>query len=75
MRYSVVVPYFRTPEITRICLYSIYKFARGEPEVIVVDNGPGEKDSSMLKEFSKPELSITLQNCFICAEELQPTYR
>ena len=59
MRYSVVVPYFRTPEITRICLYSIYKFARGEPEVIVVDNGPNAADSSMLKEFAR---SIIIKN-------------
>ena len=56
MRYSVVVPYFRTPEITRLCLYSIYKFARGEPEVIVVDNGPGGAESKMLAEFSDIKL-------------------
>lgn len=51
MRYSLIVPYFRTPEITRLCLYSIFKFSRGEPEVIVVDNGPGLPESSVLKEF------------------------
>jgi hypothetical protein len=53
VRYSLIVPYFRTPEITRLCLYSIWKFCRGEPEVIVVDNGPGSPESSVLKEFPK----------------------
>jgi hypothetical protein len=53
VRYSVIVPYFRTPEITRICLYSIFKFSRGEPEVIVVDNAPGSAESGMLHEFEK----------------------
>jgi len=48
LSYSLVVPYFRTPEITRLCLYSIFKFARGTPEVIVVDNG---SDAGMLREF------------------------
>lgn len=51
MRYSIIVPYFRTPEITRVCLYSIFKYSRGEPEVLVVDNDPGGPESSMLKEF------------------------
>ena len=53
MRYSVIVPYYRTPEITRICLYSIFKFAAGEPEVLVVDNAPGSPESAMLDEFEK----------------------
>ena len=53
MRYSLIVPYFKTPEITRLCLYSIFKFCRGEPEVIVVDNAPGSAESRMLKEFPK----------------------
>jgi len=56
VRYSVIVPYFRTPEITRICLYSIFKFSRGEPEVIVVDNAPGGAESQMLSEFPKARL-------------------
>jgi len=53
MNYSLVIPYFRTPEITRICLYSIFKFSRGNPEVIVVDNAPGSAESAMLSEFEK----------------------
>jgi len=53
VRYSVIVPYFRTPEITRLCLYSIFKFSRGEPEVIVVDNAPGSPESGMLAEFPR----------------------
>lgn len=53
MKYSVIVPYFRTPEITRLCLYSIFKFARGEPEVVVVDNAPGSAESAMLAEFPR----------------------
>lgn len=48
LNYSLIVPYFRTPEITRLCLYSIFKFARGTPEVVVVDNG---SDAGMLGEF------------------------
>jgi hypothetical protein len=59
VRYSLIVPYFRTPEITRLCLYSIFKFSRGEPEVIVVDNGPGLPESSVLKEFPK---AIVVEN-------------
>jgi len=51
MKYSLIVPYFKTPEITRFCLYSIFKFARGNPEVIVVDNAPGGEESKMLMEF------------------------
>ena len=53
MDYSLIVPYFKTPEITRLCLYSIFKFARGKPEVLVVDNAPGSTESGMLREFKK----------------------
>lgn len=53
MHYSLIVPYFKTPEITRLCLYSIFRFARGEPEVIVVDNAPNSPESGMLSEFPK----------------------
>ena len=56
MKYSLIVPYFRTPEITRLCLYSIFKFGRGEPEVIVVDNAPGSAESALLLEF--PQLKV-----------------
>jgi hypothetical protein len=52
-RYSLVVPYFKTPEITRLCLYSIYRFGKATPEVIVVDNAPGEPESAMLAEFPR----------------------
>ena len=53
MQYSLIVPYFKTPEITRLCLYSIFKFGRGEPEVIVVDNAPGSAESALLLEFPR----------------------
>jgi hypothetical protein len=53
LNYSLVVPYFRTPEITRLCLYSIYRFSKAVPEVIVVDNAPGEPESKMLDEFPR----------------------
>lgn len=53
MQYSLVVPYFRTPEITRLCLYSIYRFSKATPEVVVVDNAPGEPESAMLAEFPR----------------------
>jgi hypothetical protein len=56
VRYSLVVPYYRTPDVTRICLYSIYRMARGEPEVIVVDNAPGGAESAMLREFPQVRL-------------------
>lgn len=56
MQYSLVIPYFRTPEITRLCLYSIYKYARGQPEVIVVDNAPQSAESAMLEEFTEIKL-------------------
>jgi len=49
--YSLIIPYFRTPEITRIALYSIFKFCRGNAEVVLVDNDPGGADSRMLDEF------------------------
>jgi hypothetical protein len=53
MQYSLIVPYYKTPEITRLCLYSIYRFGKETPEVIVVDNAPGEPESAMLAEFPR----------------------
>jgi hypothetical protein len=53
VNYSLIVPYFKTPEITRLCLYSIFKYSRGEAEVMVVDNAPGGPESAMLCEFPK----------------------
>jgi hypothetical protein len=53
MKYSLIVPYYRTPEITRLALHSMFHFAMGEPEVIVVDNAPGGEESRMLDEFPK----------------------
>lgn len=53
MKYSLIVPYYRTPEITRLALHSMFHFAIGEPEVIVVDNAPGREESRMLDEFPK----------------------
>ncbi len=53
MKYSLIVPYYRTPEITRLALHSMFHFAIGEPEVIVVDNAPGREESHMLEEFPK----------------------
>lgn len=53
MKYSLIVPYYRTPEITRLALHSMFHFAVGEPEVIVVDNAPGREESRMLEEFPK----------------------
>lgn len=53
MKYSLIVPYYRTPEITRLALHSMFHFAVGEPEVIVVDNAPGREESRMLDEFPK----------------------
>ncbi len=51
VRYSLIVPYFRTPEITRFALHSIFKFCRGDAEVIVVNNDPADPGSGMLAEF------------------------
>jgi hypothetical protein len=56
MNYSLIVPYFKTPEVTRLCLYSIFKFSRGNPEVIVVDNAPDSPESAMLAEFPQIKL-------------------
>lgn len=56
MNYSLIVPYFKTPEVTRLCLYSIFKFSQGNPEVIVVDNAPDSPESAMLAEFPKIKL-------------------
>jgi hypothetical protein len=56
MNYSLIVPYFKTPEVTRLCLYSIFKFSQGNPEVIVVDNAPDSPESAMLKEF--PDIKL-----------------
>lgn len=53
MKYSLIVPYYRTPDITRLALHSMFHFATGEPEVIVVDNAPSGEESRMLDEFSK----------------------
>ncbi len=58
VRYSLIVPYFRTPEITRFALHSIFRFCRGDAEVIVVDNDPDHPGSRMLAEFPR----ITLVN-------------
>ena len=60
MNYSLVVPYFKTPEITRLCLYSIYRFSAATPEVVVVDNAPGEPESKMLDEFPRIR---RIENC------------
>lgn len=51
LNYSLIIPYFRTPEITRLALLSIFRFCRGNPEVVVVDNDPGGGESKMLDEF------------------------
>lgn len=56
MNYSLIVPYFKTPEVTRLCLHSIFKFCTGKPEVIVVDNAPDSPESAMLAEF--PEIKL-----------------
>lgn len=53
MKYSLIIPYYRTPEITRLALHSIFHFGTGEPEVIVVDNAPGRVESKMLDEFPR----------------------
>lgn len=53
LSYSLIIPYFRTPEITRLALFSIFKFCRGEPEVIVVDNDPAHPGAKMLEEFPR----------------------
>ncbi len=53
MKYTLIIPYYRTPEITRMALHSIYHFSTGEPEVIVVDNAPGRPESKMLDEFPR----------------------
>jgi hypothetical protein len=50
---SLIVPYFRTPEITRLCLHSIFRFSELNPEVIVVDNDPTSPESAMLDEFPR----------------------
>jgi hypothetical protein len=54
--YTLIVPYFRTPEITRMALHSIFHFCKGNPEVLVVDNAPGGKESQMLAEFPRIRL-------------------
>ncbi|KAF0175111.1 MAG: hypothetical protein FD161_3423 [Limisphaerales bacterium] len=51
--YTLIVPYYRTPEITRLALHSIFHFSMGEPEVLVVDNAPGSPESKMLDEFPR----------------------
>jgi glycosyltransferase involved in cell wall biosynthesis len=53
LSYSLIIPYYRTPEITRIALYSIFKFCRGNAEVIAVDNDPDGGESKMLDEFPR----------------------
>lgn len=56
MNCSLIIPYFKTPEVTRLCLYSVFKFSREKPEVIVVDNAPDSPESAMLKEF--PDIKL-----------------
>lgn len=51
LRYSLIVPYFRTPEVTRLALRTMQCFAAGEPEIIVIDNDPNHPGSAMLDEF------------------------
>ncbi len=51
--YTLIVPYYRTPEITRLALHSIFHFSVGEPEVLVVENAPGSPESQMLGEFPR----------------------
>ena len=54
--YTLIVPYYRTPEITRMALHSIFRFSEGNPEVLVVDNAPGRPESEMLAEFPRIRL-------------------
>lgn len=56
MNYSLIIPYFKTPAVTRLCLFSIFKLCRETPEVIVVDNAPDSPESAMLKEFPQIKL-------------------
>jgi glycosyltransferase involved in cell wall biosynthesis len=49
--YSLIIPYYRTPEITRMALRSIFATARGNAEVVLVDNDPSDPGSRMLDEF------------------------
>ncbi|MFH1067942.1 MAG: glycosyltransferase [bacterium] len=52
--YTLIIPYYKTPEITRLALRSIRRFCRAEHEIIVIDNAPDSPESAMLQEF--PEI-------------------
>lgn len=52
--YTLIIPYYKTPEITRLTLRSIRRFCRGKHEIIVIDNSSDSPESDMLKEF--PEI-------------------
>ncbi len=54
--YTLILPDYRTPDITRMALHSIFRFCEGNPEVLVVDNAPGREESQMLAEFPKIRL-------------------
>ncbi|MFZ5807428.1 MAG: glycosyltransferase family 2 protein [Verrucomicrobiota bacterium] len=52
--YSLIIPYYKTPEITRLALRSVQRFCKGAHETVVIDNAPGSPESTLLNEF--PEI-------------------
>lgn len=49
--YTLIIPYYKTPEITRLALKAIRQFSKGQYEVLVIDNAPDDAESAMLAEF------------------------
>lgn len=47
--YSIVIPHYRTPELTTLCVRCINKFKRLRCEVLIVDNSPDDPGIETLR--------------------------
>ena len=50
--YSVIIPHYKTKDMTRICLLALKEFSTLENEVIVIDNGSKDESTDYLRSLS-----------------------
>ncbi|MEO5340839.1 MAG: glycosyltransferase [Magnetococcus sp. MYC-9] len=53
LAYSLIVPHYRTPAITRLTLHALHRFCTGTPEILLIhhDPEPGPEDLALFAEF------------------------
>jgi GT2 family glycosyltransferase len=65
--YSIVIPHYRTPELTTLCVRCINKFKRLRCEVLIVDNSPDDPGIEALRNvpnvrvISNPSAEVGVQ--------------